>query len=237
MLFDIKAFLLEIFLMILGFGLRKFKIKIPGEILILIGFFGVVATISYGKFYTFNIVFNPYFPLFAFCSIILIVSILLRNHRPKTFPISYSLKSKPVTSLSEDVKIAPEDYFPQLNLQSLKIWGKKWGNQYDHLSSVFLYDNSLGHSNQYKYTLFFEFENNQGGETNKTKFDEMTWNIEAYPISECKDDIYKTNPSEIDFIYEWFITTEVPEIVDQESVFVVFSKQNHDLRQPQNSAD
>ena len=67
--------------MFLGFGMRSFWKKIPGELFILIGFAGIIATLSYGKFYTINVVKNPYFLLFLGFSILLIVSILLHSHQ------------------------------------------------------------------------------------------------------------------------------------------------------------
>lgn len=139
--------------------------------------------------------------------------------------IKEQIKPSPLNSPVID----PKNCFPQINLQSLKIWGIKWGKQYDHLMQVVLYDPQLGdpalQNQRYKYILYFEFEQNQRGELNETKFEEMQWETEAYPISECKDDIYKKDPSDIDLLYEWNITTKEPRGVNQDLFFVVFNRE------------
>jgi hypothetical protein len=237
MQFDFKAFLAEGFLMLFGYGIRSVGVKIPGEIAILIGFFGFLATISYGKFYTISVITNPYFLLFAASSIFLIFSILLRRQKSKIFMPHLddaidegeeNIKETPIPSFETPI-IDPHNTFPQLNLESLKIWGGKWGKQYDHLLKIMLYDSPLGDpelQNQcYKYILYFQFEESQGGEVNKTKFNEMQWETDGYPVSECKADIYKKDASEIDISYEWNITTEEPRGVNHDLSFIVFNRE------------
>jgi len=104
MQFDFKAFLAGGFLMLFGYGIRSLGVKIPGELAILIGFFGIIATISYGKFYTISVITNPYFLLFSISSIFLIISILLYWRKPKSKPALPLPTSKPSEPLSQAEK-------------------------------------------------------------------------------------------------------------------------------------
>ena len=121
-------------------------------------------------------------------------------------------------------------FYGILNLIALKKQGKLWSTKYKYLKSVFLFqtfsDVSRPDETRTKYTLYFKFKKSTAGKIDEEEFNELTWNpeIEAYPISECKDEIYRIDPSKIDLIYEWNVVTEKPKTVDRWNCFVVFGR-------------
>ena len=50
------------------------------------------------------------------------------------------------------------DIFPLLNKDVLQRWGKKWGEHYEYLNKVVLYDAPLKYPIDVKYVLYFEFD-------------------------------------------------------------------------------
>ncbi len=118
--------------------------------------------------------------------------------------------------------------FQHLNLVELKLQGINWGKQYKYLKSIVLFraipsissDNEI----QTKYMLYFKFKKTKKAKLEKDKFNELRWEKEAYPISECKDDIYETDPSEVDLLYEWNVVTEKPQAVNKRDYFVIFNR-------------
>lgn len=158
--FDFKAFLAGVFLMVLGSGLRSFGIKIPGELLIFIGIFGITATISYGKFYTANVIANPYFLLFSFSSIVLILSIMLyRHHADKTKEENAEETPAPLIKIPI---IDTQNYFPRLNLDVLKEFAKRFVKKHFELPvtniTLYRYHYEKSSDDKQKYALVYEVD-------------------------------------------------------------------------------
>ncbi|MBW1908502.1 MAG: hypothetical protein JRJ11_03010 [Deltaproteobacteria bacterium] len=210
MVFDTKAFLLEVFLMFLGFGMRSFWKKIPGELFILIGFTGIIATLSYGKFYTINVVKNPYFLLFSFSSTILIFSILLRSYQSST---------------KETTKKMP-DVFNAINIETLKGKAFLWGSSFENLKNIILFRIPFQQYSRLKYALFFKFNTSiPEGRGSKGTFDGHTWSDEKYPLKEDFKEVYKEKPID-DFLKEWLVTTEPKEDLHKNISLILYNKKD-----------
>ena len=48
--------------------------------------------------------------------------------------------------------------FPLLNQEALEKWGAKWGEQYDYLRKVVLYNTPMSYPIGVKYILYFRFD-------------------------------------------------------------------------------
>jgi len=119
-------------------------------------------------------------------------------------------------------------FYGTLNLIALRKWGKSWSKEYKYLQAITLFQTIPGipidNSPRTKYALYFKFKKTKKAKLEKEKFNDLIWEIEAYPISECKNEIYKIDPSEIDLLYEWNIVTEKPKTIDKWTCFIVFGR-------------
>ena len=98
------------------------------------------------------------------------------------------------------------EVFPFLKRNALERWGTKWGQEFEHLTKVVLYDPPLKYPLDVAYVLYFEFDTSTPeGKKCEEKFNE----INAYRNNDILDsgfeEVYQNKPSP-GFKFEWFVT-------------------------------
>ena len=98
------------------------------------------------------------------------------------------------------------DTFPFLKRSALEKWGAKWGQEFEHLKKVILFDPPLKYPLDVAYVLFFEFDTSTPeGKQCEEKFNE----INAYRNNDILDsgyeEVYQTKPNP-GFRFEWIVT-------------------------------
>jgi hypothetical protein len=98
------------------------------------------------------------------------------------------------------------DIFPLLNKDVLERWGKKWGEQYEYLNKVVLYDAPLKYPIDVKYVLYFEFETSTPeGKRSEEVFNEIIAFQDDSILASGFNEVY-TNIPDITFRDDWFLT-------------------------------
>ena len=98
------------------------------------------------------------------------------------------------------------DIFPFLKRNVLEKWGAKWGQEFEYLNKVVLYDPPLKYPLDVAYVLYFEFDTTAPeGKKCEEKFNQ----INAYRNNDILDsgfeEVYQNNPNP-GFRFEWFLT-------------------------------
>ena len=98
------------------------------------------------------------------------------------------------------------DIFPYLKRNTLEKWGTRWGQEYEHLNKIVLFDPPLKYPLDIGYILYFDFDTSTPeGKKSETKFNE----INAYQNNAILDsgfqEVYRNEPDP-GFRFEWFVT-------------------------------
>ena len=98
------------------------------------------------------------------------------------------------------------DIFPHLKRDALEKWGTRWGQEYEHLNRVVLFDPPLKYPLDIGYILYFDFDTSTlEGQKSQEQFNE----INAFQNSDILDsgfqEVYRNTP-EPGFRFEWFVT-------------------------------
>jgi hypothetical protein len=98
------------------------------------------------------------------------------------------------------------DIFPFLKRDAREKWGIKWGEQYEYLNNVVLYDPPLKYPLDVGYILFFDFDTSTPeGKRSEDSFNE----INAFQNNVILDfgfqDVYRNQPGS-GFRDEWFMS-------------------------------
>jgi hypothetical protein len=98
------------------------------------------------------------------------------------------------------------DIFPFLKRDALEKWGTKWGEQYEYLNKVILYDAPLKYPIDARYILYFDFDTS----TPEGKRSEGIFNeINAFQNNVILDSgfrkVYRNEPGSR-FRDEWFLS-------------------------------
>jgi hypothetical protein len=98
------------------------------------------------------------------------------------------------------------DIFPLLKKDALEKWGTKWGNQYEYLNKIVLYDAPIKYPIDAKYILYFDFDTS----TPEGKRSEEIFNeINAFQINVILEsgfkEVYVNEPAPR-FRDEWFLS-------------------------------
>ena len=93
-------------------------------------------------------------------------------------------------------KADDSDIFPFLNRNVLEKWGAKWGQEFEYLNTVILYDPPLKYPLDVAYVLYFEFDTaTPEGKRCEEKFNR----INAYRNNDILDsgfeEVYQNKPN------------------------------------------
>jgi hypothetical protein len=98
------------------------------------------------------------------------------------------------------------DIFPYLKRNALEKWGTKWGQEYEYLNKIVLFDPPLKYPLDVGYILYFDFDaSTPEGKKSEEKFNE----INAFQNNDILDSgfqkVYRNEPNS-GFRYEWFVS-------------------------------
>lgn len=104
------------------------------------------------------------------------------------------------------VQTDDSDIFPFLKRNVLEKWGAKWGQEFEYLNKVVVYDPPLKYPLDVAYILYFEFDTSTPeGKKCEEKFNR----INAYRNNDILDsgfeEVYQNKPTP-GFRFEWFLT-------------------------------
>ena len=122
------------------------------------------------------------------------------------------------------------DIFPNLKRDVLEKWGIKWGEQYEYLNNVVLYDPPLKYPIDTNYILYFDFDTSTPeGKRSQESFNE----INAFRNNDILDSgfqkVYRNEPGSR-FREDWFMSiVKYPGFNDKYS-WGVFKRGKRDQR-------
>jgi hypothetical protein len=98
------------------------------------------------------------------------------------------------------------DIFPYLKRNALEKWGTKWGQEYEYLNKIVLFDPPLKYPLDVGYILYFDFDTSTPeGKKSEEKFNE----INAFQNNDILDSefqkVYRNEPNS-GFRYEWLVS-------------------------------
>ena len=123
---------------------------------------------------------------------------------------------------------ASSDIFPYLKRNALEKWAAKWGQEYEHLNKVVLFDPPLKYPLDVGYILYFDFDTSTPeGRKSEEKFNE----INAFQNNEVLDsgfqNVYRNEPIP-GFRYEWFVSIVKYSEFSDEYSWVIYEKKKGD---------
>jgi hypothetical protein len=120
------------------------------------------------------------------------------------------------------------DIFPHLKKDALEKWGRGWGQEYEHLNKVVLFDPPLKYPLDIAYILYFDFDTSTPeGKKSQEKFNE----INAFQNSDILDsgfqEVYRNKPDP-GFRFEWFVTIVKYSRFNDNYSWVIYQKGKRD---------
>jgi len=98
------------------------------------------------------------------------------------------------------------DIFPYLKRNALEKWGTKWGQEYEYLNKVVLFDPPLKYPLDVAYILYFDFDTSTPeGEKSEEKFNEINAFQNNIILDSGFQKVYRNEPNS-GFRYEWFVS-------------------------------
>jgi hypothetical protein len=98
------------------------------------------------------------------------------------------------------------DIFPYLRRNSLEKWGTKWGQQYEYLNKVVLFDPPLKYPLDVGYILYFDFDTSTPeGKRNEENFNEINAFQNNVILDSGFPEVYRNEPGS-GFRDEWFLS-------------------------------
>lgn len=98
------------------------------------------------------------------------------------------------------------DIFPDLERQALEKWGTRWGQDYEHLKKVVLFDPPLKYPLDVEYILYFDFDTSTPeGKKNEENFNEINAFQNNGFLDSGFEEVYRNEPNP-GFRFEWFVT-------------------------------
>ena len=132
---------------------------------------------------------------------------------------SYSRRQKEADS---------SDIFPHLKRNALEKWAAKWGQEYEHLNKVVLFDPPLKYPLDVGYILYFDFDTSTPeGKKSKETFNQ----INAFQNNDILDsgfeNVYRDEPDS-GFRYEWFVSIVKYAGFNDNYSWVIYEKKKED---------
>lgn len=98
------------------------------------------------------------------------------------------------------------DIFPYLRRDALEKWGTKWGQQFEYLNEVILFDPPLKYPLDVKYILYFDFDTSTPeGKRNEGIFNEINAFQNNAILDSGFQEVYRSEPGP-GFREEWFLS-------------------------------
>jgi hypothetical protein len=98
------------------------------------------------------------------------------------------------------------DIFPCLKRNTLEKWGTKWGQEYEYLNKVVLFDPPLKYPLDVEYILYFAFDTSTPeGEKSEEKFNEINAFQNHDILGSGFQEVYRNEPNP-GFRFEWFVS-------------------------------
>ncbi len=98
------------------------------------------------------------------------------------------------------------DIFPYLRRNALEKWGTKWGQQYEYLNKVVLFDPPLKYPLDVGYILYFDFDTSTPeGKRNEENFNEINAFQNNVILDSGFQEVYRNEPNS-GFRDEWFLS-------------------------------
>ena len=120
------------------------------------------------------------------------------------------------------------DIFPFLKRDVLEKWGIKWGEQYEYLNKVVLYDPPLKYPIDTNYILWFDFDTSTSeGKRSEEIFNELNAFQNNVILDSGFQEVYRNEPDSI-FRDEWFMSiVKYPGFNDKYS-WVIYEREKRD---------
>jgi hypothetical protein len=120
------------------------------------------------------------------------------------------------------------DIFPLLKKDALEKWGSKWGEQYEHLNKVVLYDPPLKYPIDSRYILYFDIDTSTPeGEKSEEIFNEINAFQSNAILSSGFKEVYRNKP-ESQFRDEWFLSIVKYSGFDDKYSWVIYQREKRD---------
>ncbi|MBT8371575.1 MAG: hypothetical protein HKO79_00595 [Desulfobacterales bacterium] len=114
--------------------------------------------------------------------------------------------------------------FPLLDKKVLEKWGKKWGEQYDFLNKIVLYDVPLKYPLDVRYILYFEFDTSSSeGKKSEKIFNETLAFEDDTILASGFSKVYRRQP-EKSFREDWFLSVTSYSGFNEEYSWVIYKK-------------
>jgi len=98
------------------------------------------------------------------------------------------------------------DIFPYLNRNALEKWATKWGQEYEYLNKVVLFDPPLKYPLDVGYILYFDFDTSTSeGKKSEEKFNEINAFQNNDILNSGFQKVYR-NESNPGFRFEWLVS-------------------------------
>ena len=98
------------------------------------------------------------------------------------------------------------DIFPYLKRNALEKWGTKWGQEYEYLNKVLLFDPPLKYPLDVGYILYFDFDTSTPeGKKSEKKFNEINAFQNNDILASGFQEVYRNEPNS-GFRFEWFVS-------------------------------
>lgn len=103
-------------------------------------------------------------------------------------------------------RVDSSDIFPYLRRDALEKWGSKWGQQYEYLNKVILFDPPLKYPLDVKYILYFDFDTSTPeGKRSEGIFNETNAFQSNVILDSGFQEVYRNEPGQ-GFREEWFLS-------------------------------
>ena len=118
------------------------------------------------------------------------------------------------------------EIFPSLNRKALERWGKKWGEEYEHLNKVVLFDPPLKYPLDVSYILYFDFDTSTPeGKKSEEIFNEINAFQNNVILDTGFQEIYRNQP-ESGFRDDWFVSIVEYSGFNEEYSWEIYQKEN-----------
>ena len=120
------------------------------------------------------------------------------------------------------------DIFPLLDKEALEKWGTKWGEKYEYLNKVVLYDAPLKYPIDSKYILYFDFDtSNPEGKRSEESFNEINAFQSNVILESGFQEVYRTEPDSR-FRDEWFLSIVKYSGFNDKYSWVIYQRKKRD---------
>ena len=120
------------------------------------------------------------------------------------------------------------DIFPFLKRDGLEKWGTKWGERYEYLNKVVLYDPPLKYPIDTNYILWFDFDTSTPeGKRSEEIFNELNAFQNNVILDSGFQEVYRTEPDSI-FRDEWFMSIVKYAGFNDKYSWVIYQREKRD---------